>query len=89
MSEQEWRFQLTALVAEVKANQENLHRKLDVFVADADKRTTSLEHTVNGNGKPGIAEEVRSIKGRWGATLVVGTIVFTSVVNQVLAHAFK
>ena len=88
-SDDEFKLNVTRLLSEVSANQKNLATKIDGYIVANDKRIDDLEHIVNGNGTPGLAEEVRSIKGRWGVMLAVGTIVFTSIVNQVLAHALK
>jgi hypothetical protein len=58
---------MTSLIAEVKTNQENLHTTLNTYCEATNKRLEKMEHIVIGNGKPGLSEEVRSLKGKWAA----------------------
>jgi hypothetical protein len=66
-SDREWQLQMTSLIAEVKTNQENLHTTLNNYCDATNKRLEKMEHIVIGNGKPGLSEEVRSLKGKWAA----------------------
>lgn len=83
---EEWRIQLTSLVAEIKANQDNMHEKLDAIHESSQKRIDRLEKTMYGlNGAPGLMEQVRGMKGKWA--IVFGGIIITAsaFLNQVLA----
>ena len=85
-AEWEWRAQITALIAEVKTNQENMDKKLDAIHTTSKKRIDRLEKTTFGlNGTPGLVEQLRNMRGRWA--LVFGGIVITAsaFINQVVA----
>lgn len=77
--EWEWKIQLTSLVAEIKANQENMNEKMDAFVGASNNRVDDLEHVVYGNGSEGLAETVRLIKGRWAVMYGLIMIIVASV----------
>ena len=77
----EWQLQMTALIAEVKANQENLHTKMDTYCETTNKRQEKLEHIVIGNGKPGLSEEVRSLKGKWAAIYGLILLLMSAALN--------
>ena len=85
-AEWEWRAQITALIAEVKTNQDNMSEKLDAIHDASKKRIDRLEKTTFGlNGTPGLVEQIRSMKGKWA--LVFGGIIITAsaFINQVIA----
>ena len=86
--EWEWRMQLTALVAEVKSNQENLHDKLDTFIIASGKRTDDLEHVVYGNGSEGLAETVRNMKGKWAIMYGIAIVCLSAGVNAAAKELF-
>lgn len=80
-SDREWQLQITALVAEVKSTVDGLHSKVDDHIVKSDKRFDKLDKIVIGNGQPGLAEEVRGIKGKWGmvyTTLLLGLNALTT-----------
>ena len=85
-AEWKWRAEITSLIAEVKANQENMDEKLDAMHEASKKRIDRLEKTTFGlNGTPGLVEQIRSMKGKWA--LVFGGIIITAsaFINQVVA----
>ena len=86
--EWEWRMQLTALVAEVKSNQENLHDKLDTFITASSKRTDDLEHVVYGNGSEGLTETVRNMKGKWAIMYGIAIVCLSAGVNAAAKELF-
>jgi hypothetical protein len=79
--DREWQLAMTSLIAEVKANQENLHTKLNEYCKEANDRQTKMEHIVIGNGKPGLAEDVRNLKGKWAAFYGLGFLLLSAVLN--------
>lgn len=89
----EWRLQLTALVAEIKTNQDNLDKKIDAYIAASSKRVDDLEHVVYGNGAEGLAEQVRNLKGKWAVIYGLIIIALSSVAQagakEVFAMIFK
>lgn len=80
-ADHEWKLQLTALVAEVKANQENMNEKLDVYIKASDRRAEKVEEAIYGNGTPGLKEEVRSLKGKWAAIYGLVLLVLSAGVD--------
>ena len=88
-SDREWQIQITALVAEVKSNQENLHDKLDTFITASSKRTDDLEHVVYGNGSEGLTETVRNMKGKWAVAYGLIIIALSSVASAAAKEAFS
>lgn len=80
----EWQLQLTALVTEVKTNQENLDEKLSAFITASDKRMGKLEEAIYGNGSPGLKEEVRGLKGKWAAFYGMILLVLSAGVNAAM-----
>jgi len=80
-SDREWQLAITSLIAEVKTNQENLHTKLNEYCDATNKRQEKMEHVVFGNGKPGLSEEVRSLKGKWAAIYGLGLLLLSAVLN--------
>lgn len=84
----EWRLQLTALVAEVKANQDNLDKKIDTYIGTSQARLDELEKSIYGkNDVPGLHEEVRDLKGRWAIFYGLILLFTSAVVNQVVDTA--
>ena len=88
-ADRKWQLEITALVASVKTNQENLHEKLDVYIVDTNKRLEKLDKIVIGNGHKGLSEEVRSIKGKWGAVYTATLILLNGVVAWGLHRLIK
>ena len=86
-SDHEWQLQMTSLIAEVKANQENLHVKMNDYCEVTNKRQEKLEHIVIGNGKPGLSEEVRSLKGKWAAFYGLGLLLLSGLINYAVESA--
>lgn len=80
-ADHEWQLQITSLIAEVKTNQENMSEKLDSFIKSSDRRLSKVEETLNGNGVPGLKEEVRNLKGKWAAFYGFTLIVLSAGVN--------
>jgi hypothetical protein len=78
---------MTSLIAEVKANQENLHIKLNDYCDVTNKRQEKMEHIVIGNGKPGLSEEVRSLKGKWAAFYGLGILLLSALLNYAVESA--
>lgn len=84
-----WRLELTALVAGVKANQDNMHEKLDKYIDASQKQLDRLDKSVYGlNGTPGLHEEVRSMKGKWAVVYGLFLIVVSAFVNYAVDNAF-
>lgn len=79
--EEKWKLSITGMLAEVKANQENLHTKLNEYCEAANERQTKMEHIVFGNGKPGLSEEVRSLKSKWAIFYGLGLLILSAVLN--------
>jgi len=86
----EWQLQITALVAEIKTNQENLHNTLAAYIESSNKQQEKISHIVLGNGKPGLSEEVRGLKGRWAAVYGICLLVLSAAINyMVTAGLYK
>lgn len=89
----EWQLRVTELLAEVRANQENMNRKLDGYIKMSSARTDDLEHIVYGNGSEGLAEQVRNIKGKWavlyGVVLMLLSAVAQAASKEALSFLFK
>lgn len=83
-ADHEWQLQLTALVAEVKANQENMNEKLDEYIESSDRRLNELEDAVYGHNTPGLKEEVRDLKGKWAAFYGIILLVLSAGVNAAM-----
>ena len=88
-SDEEFKLNVTRLLSEVSANQKNLADRIDTYIGANDKRVEDLEHTLNGNGQPGVAEDVRNIKGRWALIYAGGVFLGTTVVQAVASTFFK
>ena len=88
-SDEEFKLNVTRLLSEVSTNQKNLVDRIDGYVVANDRRVEDLEHTVNGNGKSGLAEDVRNIKGKWA--LIYGAAVFlgSTIVQAAASNFFK
>jgi len=72
-------------LARIEAKQD---AHLAAYVQDkaaADGRVTRLEHTVNGNGQVGLAEELRAVKTK--ISWIVGAI--TLAVNAIFQFGLK
>lgn len=81
----EWRLQLTALVAEIKTNQDNLDKKIDAYIEASQTRLVELEGSVYGRkDAPGLHEEVRDLKGKWAIFYGIGILIGSAVLNQVV-----
>ena len=76
-----WKLSVASTLAEVKANQENLHTKLNEYCDTTNKRQEKLEHIVIGNGKPGLSEEMRSLKGKYAAFYGLGILLMSALLN--------
>jgi hypothetical protein len=87
MNEEDFKLKVVSTLAEVVANQKNLESKLDTHILSNNQRLDNLEHTVNGNGSSGIAEDVRNIKGRWALLYGIG-ILFISGIAEALAFHY-
>jgi len=85
--DREWQLQMTSLIAEVKTNQENLHVTLNNYCEATNKRLEKMEHIVIGNGKPGLSEEVRSLKGKWAAFYGLGLLLLSGLINYAVESA--
>ena len=79
--EEKWKLTIAGTLAEVKTNQENLHTKLNEYCDAANKRQEKMEHIVIGNGKPGLSEEVRSLKGKWAAIYGLSILLASALLN--------
>ena len=77
-SEEKWKIEVSGLLGEIKANQLSMQRALNDHIASEGARIEDLEHTVNGNGSKGIAEDVRNLKGKYA--LIAGIIIFIASV---------
>jgi len=86
--EWEWRLQLTALVAEVKTNQDNLDKKIDTYIESSQQRVDDLEHVVYGNGSEGLSEQVRNLKGKWAVIYGLIIISLSAVAQAASKEAF-
>lgn len=73
MLDEEFKTKVLVTLERIEVNQA-AHSRID---AEHDERLTGLEHTVNGNGQTGLAEEVRNLKWRWGL-LVAGVAIVAS-----------
>jgi hypothetical protein len=89
----EWQLHITALLAEVKTNQENMHDKIDAFVVASNKRTDDLEYVVYGNGSEGLSEQVRNLRGKWaviyGLVLIVLSATAQAAAKELFTVFFK
>lgn len=87
-SDREWQIQITALVAEVKTNQDNLDKKIDTYIETSQTRLAELEKSVYGrNESPGLHEEVRDLKGKWAVFYGIGLLIGSAVLNQIVDTA--
>jgi len=88
ISDEQFKLDVTSKLSEIASDTKYLAKRLDEYMIDNDKRVGKLEHIIVGNGTPGLSEEVRSIKGRWGA--VVGIVIFLASVasNALVAHFY-
>lgn len=77
MTDEEFKTHVLVSLERIELNQA-AHSKTDTA---HDGRLTCLEHTVNGNGKTGLAEEVRNLKGRWGFLMAGGLVVVNLLIN--------
>jgi len=71
----EFESQTIERLARIEANQVAHKKMADIENKSQNVKITNLEHTVNGNGKKGLAEEVRGVKTRLGWTIVIATFV--------------
>lgn len=89
----EWQLHITELLAEVRTEQKNMSKKLDNYIDADSKRADGLEHVVYGNGSEGLAEQVRNIKGKWGAmyglVLILLSAVASAAAKEAFAYIFK
>ena len=53
------------------------------------ERLLNLERTVNGNGKIGLSEEIRALKGKWTAVTVTASVVLSAAVQKILGTVFR
>jgi hypothetical protein len=72
-------------LARIEAKQDAHLASYEQDKAATNARVTNLEHTVNGNGKVGLAEEMRSLKSK--ISWLVGCI--TLAVNAAFQLALK
>jgi hypothetical protein len=86
--DREWQFRITELLAKVETNQTNLHEKIDDHIKKSDARFDKLDKIVIGNGHKGLAEEVRSIKGKWGAAYSLAMLALNGLMMWVI-HLLK
>lgn len=70
MIDEEFKTQVLVTLARIEGNQATQTRT----DTEHDERLTALEHTVNGNGAIGLAEEVRGLKGRLALIVTGGTL---------------
>jgi len=87
-SDEQFRLDVTSLLSEVHTSQKALTKSLDEYIVANNKRLDDLEHTVNGNGSRGLAEDVRSIKGKWGVVYGFVIIVLGAVAQAAALHFF-
>ena len=75
MIDEEFKTKVLVTLARIEGNQAT-HTRTD---GEHDERLTALEHTVNGNGAIGLAEEVRGLKGRLALIVTGGTLAVSAV----------
>jgi uncharacterized membrane protein len=92
----EWQLEMTRLVAEVRSEvkevrTENkaLHDKVDLFMTNSEKRFEKLDKIVLGNGQPGLAEDVRNMKGRWAFIYGTAILLASAAINSGVQALFK
>lgn len=81
MLDEEFKTKVLVTLERIEGNQAT-HTRND---AEHDERLSALEHTINGNGGVGLAEEVRGLKSRW-ALLVAGGSLAVSALFSTLFH---
>jgi len=81
-----WRADLMGLVGEIRNEQTNLSDKLDEYCKSSEGRFERLEHTVYGNGQPGLSEQVRNVRGRVAIATAGAAVVITAAVNAVFKY---
>ncbi len=73
-ADKKWQLEVTSLISEIHTNQKNLSEKMDTHISKSDSRFDKLDKIVIGNGHKGLAEEVRDIKGKWGAAYTIAML---------------
>lgn len=88
MNDHDWKYQMTALLAEVRTNQVNMSAKLDTYIGDSQERLDTLDSAVFGDkDAPGLTEEVRGFKGKWAIVYGVGLLIGSALLNQIVGSA--
>ena len=79
MIDEEFKTKVLVTLERIEGNQ-SIHTRTDV---EHDERLTALEHTINGNGAVGLAEEVRGLKGRLALIVTGGTLAVSAFFHLV------
>ena len=81
MGNSDWELKISEAIGSIKKGQEDLNKKIDAYIERSESRLDNLEHIVfRSNGRPSLVDEIRSIKGRWGAVYTVCMLVLQGAI---------
>lgn len=82
--EEKWKLEVSSMLGEIRADLRAVQKSLNDHVKSEGIRIEDLEHTLNGNGSAGVAEQVRNLKSKWAILYGIGLLVTSAALNYVV-----